>query len=81
MGRDACEGRGACSVLVRKTDANRPLAKPGSRGEGNVGMDLNGVGLEGLDWLDWSRTGGQLAGCCERDNELSGSIKCGTLLR
>ena len=49
MGRDACERRGACSVLVRKTDGNRPLAKPGRRGEGNVGMDLNGVGLEGLD--------------------------------
>lgn len=80
VGCDVWEGRGVCSVLLRKPEGKEPLGKPGHRGESNVGMDLNWVGLGGMDWLDWLRTG-QLAGYCERGNEISDSIKCGRLLR
>jgi len=41
VGRDVCERRGVCSVLVRKPEGKRQLGKPGRREEVNVGMDLN----------------------------------------
>jgi hypothetical protein len=38
----------------------------------------NKMGCHALDWFGSSY--GQVAGCCESSDELSGSIKCGELL-
>jgi len=35
-------------------------------------MDVKGIGVEDVDWI-------HLAGCCERINETSGSMKGGEI--
>jgi len=46
------EGRGVYRVLVGKPEGKRPLGRPSSRWEYNTNMDLEGVGCEGMDWID-----------------------------
>jgi hypothetical protein len=36
-------------------------------------MDVTGIGLEDVDWVD-------LAGCCEHGDEHSGSVKFGEFI-
>jgi hypothetical protein len=48
----------------------RPLGRPRRRWVDNIKMDLREVGRDGMDWLDLAQEG-----CCEHDNEPSGSIK------
>ena len=60
-------------VLVGKSDRKRPLGRPRHRWEYNIKMDLQEVGLGGMDWIE-------LAGTCECGNERSSSIKCGEFL-
>ena len=43
------EERGVCRVLVGKPEEKRPLARPRSRWEDNVKMDLQEVGRGGMD--------------------------------
>ena len=45
------EGRGLYRVLVGKPEGKRPVGRPGLRGEDNIKMDLQelGVGLWGLE--------------------------------
>ena len=43
-------------------------------------MDLQEVGYGGMDWIELTQDRDQVAGCCEFDNERSGSIKCGEFL-
>jgi hypothetical protein len=51
----------------------RPLARPKSRWEDNINMELQEVRSGGLDWIDLAHDRGN----CECGNEPSGSIKCG----
>jgi hypothetical protein len=39
-------------VLVGKPDGKRPVGRPRRRWEGNVKMDLQGVGFGVMDWMD-----------------------------
>jgi len=41
-------------------------------------MDNKDICWEGVNWIDLAQ--GQVAGCCEHGNELTGFIKCGELL-
>jgi hypothetical protein len=46
------EGRVVYRVLVGKPEGKRPLEKPRRRWEGNIMMDLQEVGCEGMDWIE-----------------------------
>jgi len=39
-------------VLVGKPEGKRPLARPRSRWEDNIKMDLEEVGCRGMDWIE-----------------------------
>ena len=45
------EGRGIYGVLVGKLEGKRPLGRPRCRWEDNIKMDLQKVGLGGMDWF------------------------------
>jgi hypothetical protein len=68
------ERRDVYRVLVGKPEGKRPLARPRSRRENNIKMDLQEVGCGGMDWIELAQ--GQVAGTCECGNEPSGSVKC-----
>jgi len=51
-----------------KPEEKRPLGRPRRRWEDTIKMDLQEMGCGGM------------AGTCECDKELSGSIKCGEFL-
>jgi hypothetical protein len=38
--------------LVEKPEANRELGRPKCRWDVNIKMDLRGIGLGGVDWID-----------------------------
>jgi hypothetical protein len=46
---------GVCSthggVLVRRSEAKRPLGRPKRRWEDNIKMDLREVGIDGANWI------------------------------
>jgi hypothetical protein len=44
--------RNAYRILVGKPTAKRPLGRPRSRWEDNIGMDLREIGWGGMDWID-----------------------------
>ena len=46
------ERRGACRVLVGKTEGKRPRRRPRLRWEVNIKMTLQDVGCGGMDWID-----------------------------
>jgi hypothetical protein len=67
------EERTVYRVLVGKPEGKRPLEKPRRRWEDGIKMDLREFGREGC-WVDSPGSGyGSLAGCCDCDDELSGS--------
>ena len=35
-----------------RTERKKPLGRPRRRWEGNIKMDLQEIGLEGMDWID-----------------------------
>ena len=72
-------GRGVYRILVGKPEGKRTLGRPRLRWEDNIRMDLQEVGLEGWTGWMWLRIG-KGGGCCECENEPSGSIKCGEFL-
>jgi hypothetical protein len=75
------EKRGAYRILMGKPEGRKPLQRPRHRWEYNIKMDVGEVGLWWRHGLDRSCSGyGQVAGCCERGNESSGSINCGEFL-
>jgi hypothetical protein len=41
--------------LVGKPEGKRPLGRPRSRWVGNIKMDLQEVGCEGIDWIELSQ--------------------------
>jgi len=46
------ERRALYRVLVGKPEGKRPLGRPRRRWEGNIKMDLQEVGCEGMDWIE-----------------------------
>jgi hypothetical protein len=48
--------------LVGKPEGKRPVGLPRPRWEDNIKMDLQGIGWEGLDWIDLAQ---------DRDNWLA----------
>jgi hypothetical protein len=70
------EVRGACNILVGRSEGRRPLGRPRRRWENNIKMDLREIGFWDVDWIHWA----QVAGSCEHGNEPSGSIKYGEFL-
>jgi hypothetical protein len=46
------ETRNAYRILVRKPEGKRPLGRPRRRWVDNIKMDLRGIGLDGMDWID-----------------------------
>ena len=42
-------------VLVGKLVRKRPLGRPGHRREGNIKIDLQEVGCEGMDWIEMAQ--------------------------
>jgi len=43
--------RNAHNILIGKPEGKRPLGRPRSRWEGNIGMDLREIGWESVDWI------------------------------
>jgi hypothetical protein len=73
--------RGACGVLVGKTEGKGTLGPPRFRWEDNIKTDLQQIGRKGA-WtgLICLRTLIRGGLSCKCDNEPSCSIKCGKYL-
>jgi hypothetical protein len=51
-GRCSTHGRDAkYNILDGKSEGKRPLGRPRRRWEANIGMDLRGIGWEGVEWM------------------------------
>ena len=46
------EGRSVQRVLMGKSEGKRPLGRPKHKWKHNIKMDLQEVGLGGMDWID-----------------------------
>jgi hypothetical protein len=44
--------RGVYKVLAGRSEGKRPLGRPSCRWEGNIKMDLLGMGWGGMDWIE-----------------------------
>jgi len=51
------ESRGVYRVLVGKLEGKTPLGRPRRRWEGNIKMDLQEVGCEGMDRIGLAQDG------------------------
>ena len=51
--------RGAYRVLFGRPEGMRPLGRARRRWEGNIKMDLEDVGCEGVDWIDLAQDTGR----------------------
>ena len=53
-GHVACKGerRGVYMVLVGKPEGKRPLGRPRRRWKDNIKRGIQGVGCEGMDWIE-----------------------------
>jgi hypothetical protein len=67
-------------ILVGKLEVKRPFRRARPKWEDNIRMDLREVGWEAVDWIYVAQDRDQVAGCCERGNEPSGSTKGGEFL-
>jgi hypothetical protein len=45
------EGRGDYRVLVGRPEGKRPLGRPRRRWEDNIKMDLEEIGIDGVNWI------------------------------
>jgi hypothetical protein len=72
------EERQVYKVLVGKPEGKRPLERPRRRWEDGIRMDLRETGLGSVDYIRLTSGQGPVAGCCECDDEPSGS--CATEL-
>jgi hypothetical protein len=54
------EGKGVCNVVVGKPERKRPLGRPRRSMEDKIEVDLQAVGIRGMDWIQLAqdRTGG-----------------------
>jgi len=64
-------------VLERNPEGKRLLPRPRPRHKWEEGIKINGkeTELEGMDWIHLAEDRGQCEGCCEYDDEPSGSRK------
>jgi hypothetical protein len=46
------ETRNANRTLVGKPEGKRPLGRPRRRWVDNIKVDLNGIGWDGMDWIE-----------------------------
>jgi hypothetical protein len=46
------ESTGLYRVLVGNSEGKQPIGRPRCRWEDNIKMDLQGVGCEGMNWMD-----------------------------
>ena len=46
------EGRSAFKILTGKPTGKRPLGRPRCRGEDNIRMDLEEIGINAGNWVD-----------------------------
>ena len=74
------ERRGIYRVLVGKHERNRPLGRPRRRWEGNIKMDLQGVGCGGMNRIELAQDMNRWREFVNALLKLSGSIKCGEFL-
>jgi hypothetical protein len=51
-GHVACMGKGLNRVSLRKPKGKNPLGRPRCRWKDNIGMDLQDVRCEGIDWIE-----------------------------
>jgi hypothetical protein len=49
--------RNAYMLLVVKPEGKKPLGRPRRRWVKNIKMDLGGIGLGGMDWIDLASGG------------------------
>jgi hypothetical protein len=49
------EGRGVHRVLLGRPEGRRPLGRPRRRWEDNIKRDLQEVGGDGGDWMEWAQ--------------------------
>jgi len=51
------ERGGVYRILVGRPEGKRPLGRPRCRWEDGIGMDLRGIGIDGMNWiwLAWDR--------------------------
>ena len=49
------ERRGVYRLLVGKPDGKRPFGRPRHRWEDNIKMDLQELGIGGMDWIELSQ--------------------------
>jgi hypothetical protein len=49
------EGRSAFKILTGKPTGKRPLARPRSRWDDNIRMDLEEIGIDAGNWVDWAQ--------------------------
>jgi hypothetical protein len=45
------EGRGVYRVLVRRSEAKKPLGRPRRRWEDYIKLDLMEIGINGANWI------------------------------
>jgi hypothetical protein len=45
------EGKGACNILVGRSEGRRPLGRPRRIWEDNIKMDLRETGFGDVDWI------------------------------
>jgi hypothetical protein len=46
------ERRGAYRIFIGRPEGGRPLGRPRHRWEDSIEMDLQAVGLGGVDWIE-----------------------------
>ena len=63
-------------VLMRKPEGRNYLLRPRHRWEFNIRMDILEIGWDCVNWIDIPQDMNKCAGCCEKGDELSVSIKC-----
>jgi hypothetical protein len=49
--------RNAYGILGGKPAGRRPLGRPRRRWVDNIKIDLNEIGWDGVDWVNWLRIG------------------------
>ena len=49
------EGRSVFKILTGKTIGKRPLGRPRRRWEDNIRMDLEEIGINAGNWVDWAQ--------------------------
>ena len=49
------EGRSSFKILTGKPTGKRPLGRPRRRWEDNIRMDLEEIGINAGNWVDWAQ--------------------------